>query len=107
MIRLLGGIAVILAISVNTGTSGTLINIEEAAEVTNLQLRLDGSERSLIYARICDECELLTLRADSKTLIKRGQTRLSLEQAAGLRDKGATVLFNPTNFKVTRIIFWN
>ena len=107
MIRLLAGLVAVLAISINTGISETLINVEEAAEITRLQLRLDGSQSSRIYARICDNCELLTLRANSNTLIERGRTQLSLKQAASLKDKGATVLFNPATLQVTRIIFWN
>ena len=100
-------LAAVLAISLNTGVTETLVNIEEAAEVTRLKIRLDGPSTSRIYARICDNCELLTLRADSNTQILRGRTRLSLDQAASIKDKGATVLFNPTTLQVTRIIFWN
>ena len=107
MNRFLAGLVAVLAIGINTGVTDTLINVEEAAEITSLQLRLDSPGTSRIFARICDNCELLTLRANSKTLIQRGQSRLSLDQAAKLKDKGATVLFNPTTLQVTRIIFWN
>ncbi len=107
MNKLLIGLVTVLAIATNTGVTGTLINIEEAAEVSRLELQLDSPTAGRIYARICDNCELLTLRADSNTRIERGRARLSLDQAAGLRGKGATVLFNPNTLKITRILFWN
>jgi len=96
-----------LAIGINTGVTETLINIEEAAEVSALVMHLDSPAAGRIFARVCDDCELLTLRANSKTRIKRGQKFLSLDQAAALKAKGATVLFNPSTLRITRIIFWN
>ena len=96
----------IMAIGTNVAVSDTLINLEEAAEVENLKIRLNGSVGN-IYARICDECEMLTLRANNDTRIQRGRSIIDLQQAAELKNKGATVLFNPSTLRVTRIIFWN
>lgn len=107
MKRFLSSLVAVLAVSFNTVIGGTLINLEEAAEVTQLQIRIDGSGGSRIYARICDNCELLALRADSSTRIERARQRISLQQAADLKNKGATVLFDPATLRVTRIIYWN
>ena len=107
MSRMMAGLITVLAISVNTGVSGTLINLEEAAEVSRLEMRLDGANAGRIYARMCDDCELLTLRANNETRITRGRELLSLDQAAALKNKGATVLFDPSTRQITRILFWN
>ena len=96
-----------LAISVTDLAAETLINIEEAAEMTSFKLQLDGKTSGRVYARVCDECELLTLRADNATRIERGRARISLEQASAIDEKGATVLFDPSSLRITRIIFWN
>ncbi|MBT8135969.1 MAG: hypothetical protein KJO54_03040 [Gammaproteobacteria bacterium] len=90
-----------------TAAAGTLINLEEAAEVMALSLQLNGKSSARVYARICDDCELLALQADASTRIERGRSLLSLEQAAQLKDRGATVLFDPATLRITRILYWN
>lgn len=107
MKHLLFGLVALLALATSAGMAETLVNLEEAAEVSQLNLRIDGSGGSRIYARICDYCELLALRADSNTRIERNRQRISLSQAAALKNKGATVLFDPATLQVTRIIYWN
>ena len=75
--------------------------------MTSFRMQLDGISAGRVYTRICDECELLVLRADNRTRVQRGRALLSLEQAAEVNDKGATVLFDPSSLRITRIIFWN
>ncbi len=84
----------------------TLVNLEEAAEVESLELRLDSSGSGTVYARACDYCDLLALRVNSRTEVRRGRALISLEEAGRVRDTGATVLFDPATLQVTRIIFW-
>ncbi|MBT8132046.1 MAG: hypothetical protein KJO35_07245 [Gammaproteobacteria bacterium] len=107
MYKIIGTLVLAAAISPVTGLSKTLINIEQAAEISNLTLRLNNQGIARISTRICDQCELITLQADASASIKRGQTHLSLQQAATLKNKGATVIYNPATLQVTRIIFWN
>lgn len=85
----------------------TLINLEEAAEVEDLRINIDGGSSAYIYARICDACELLKLRLDGNSRIRRGRQALGVADAAALRGKGATVLFNPQTLQITRILYWN
>ena len=85
---------------------GEMINLEEAAEVSELSLRVLSNNRATIYASICDECELLSLQVTEKTEIRRGAQRMTLQQAAGITKAGATVLFKPDTLEVTRILYW-
>ncbi|MDH3588994.1 MAG: hypothetical protein OEQ74_06290 [Gammaproteobacteria bacterium] len=107
MQRIFALVIVAFAVSVTDLAAETLINIEEAAEMTSFKLQLDGKTSGRVYARVCDDCALLTLRADNATSIERGRVRISLEQAAAFDEKGATVLFDPSSLRITRIIFWN
>lgn len=86
--------------------SPPLVNVEEAAEVTRLQLQWQGNENAVVYARVCDHCELLRLSVDADTIVERDGTRLSLDDARSQRG-GATVVFIPQTRRVTRIAFWN
>lgn len=97
----------ILAMLGAAAHADTLINLEEAAEVQDLRINRDGPASGHVYARICDQCELLRLRIDSDSRIQRARQPLALDDAALLRGKGATVLFDPVTQKVTRILYWN
>lgn len=87
--------------------AGTLINLEEAAEIEELRINADGASSAYIYARICDGCELLKLRLDNGSRILRARQSLTIADAVALRGKGATVLFDPQTMTVTRILYWN
>ena len=101
-------LAVTLLCAASSALGGTtLINLEEAAEIAELEILTQGTSAGVIYGRICDDCELLRLSVDAGTRITRQRAFLSLDQAAALRGQGATVLFDPATRKVTRIIFWN
>ena len=104
-------LAIALALSlilpaVVQGSRGELINIEEAAEVSDLSLKLTSNNRARIYASICDQCKLLSLEVTQDTIIMRGGQRLSLEDAQLIGKAGATVLFTPETLEVTRILYW-
>ena len=100
-------LAVALLCAASSAWAGTIINLEEAAEIEKLEILTQGTSAGVIYGRICDACELLRLSVDAGTTITRQRTFISLDQAAALRGQGATVLFDPATRKVTRIIFWN
>ncbi len=85
---------------------GEMINLEEAAEVSELSLRILSNNRATVYASICDECELLSLQVTEKTEIRRGGQRMTLQEAANIVRAGATVLFDPNTLEVTRILYW-
>ncbi|MBT8132011.1 MAG: hypothetical protein KJO35_07065 [Gammaproteobacteria bacterium] len=107
MKKLITVLGLLLVFGMTNSTAKTLINLEEAAEVSKLQLRLNNSGAALIYARICDTCPMLTLRASESTQITRGNRAIRLADAVALKNKGATVLFDPSTLQVTRILFWN
>ena len=92
--------------SLSQAGRGEMINLEEAAEVSDLSLRVLSGNRAVVYASICDQCELLSLQVTEKTEIRRGSERMTLRQAAGITKAGATVLFNPDTLEVTRILYW-
>ncbi|MEL7449661.1 MAG: hypothetical protein AAFN78_10655 [Pseudomonadota bacterium] len=85
---------------------GELINLEEAAEVSDLSLSILSNNTATVYARICDQCELLSLQVSERTEIRRGAQRMTLQEAAGIIKAGATVLFDPKTLEVTRILYW-
>ncbi len=97
----------LLFLAASAWAGPTLINVEEAAEIERLEILSQGSGAGVIYGRICDACELLRLSVGADTRIVRQRNTLTLAEAAALRGKGATVLFDPVTRKVTRIIFWN
>lgn len=80
--------------------------VEEGAEVARLDLRLNGAGEGQIYARVCDQCEMLTLTVNAKTLAFVRKRPVSLAEAERRRGEGATVLFDPKSRIVTRIVFW-
>lgn len=106
MIRLTTLLCLVLAMS-GLAHSATLINLEEAAEVSDLRINTDGVASGFVYARICDACELLKLRLGNDSRILRKRQPLHLDDAQALRGKGATVMFDPQTLKITRIIYWN
>ena len=106
MFRSLLAVTLLCAAATASGDT-TVINLEEAAEIEELEILTQGTSAGVIYGRICDDCELLRLNVGAGTRITRQRTVLTLEQAAAVRDKGATVLFDPATRNVTRIIFWN
>lgn len=79
-------------------------HMEDGAEVA--KLRLDGSGRQLLYARLCDNCELLSLSVDTRTIYFDGKRPINATTAAKFVDRGATVFFNPKTRLVTRIVYW-
>lgn len=96
-----------LAVLATGAQAATLINLEEAAEVQELRINKLSAASGYVYARICDQCELLRLQIDASSRIQRNRQPLDLEQAFALRGKGATVLFDPATRTVTRILYWN
>ena len=83
-----------------------IVLVEEAAEVMRLELQPGAGEGTRIYARICDQCEMLNLRISENTTVFRRKTPITLRDATQLRGIGATVLFDPDTKDITRIIFW-
>lgn len=84
----------------------SIVLVEEAAEVSRLELQPGSGDGTRIYARICDHCEMLSLRIGQGTSVFRRKTPITLTQATQLRGVGATVLFDPQTRDITRIIFW-
>ena len=100
-------IVCVLLLSGASAAAQTVINLEEAAEVEKLEILLNGTSQGVVYAGVCDYCKRLRLTLDANTDIRRQRRALTLEQAAAVRDAGATVLFDPSTNRVTRIKFWN
>lgn len=105
MLRMCAAVAVML-VSGTVVSDPLLLNVEEAAEVSQLQIQQQSADSGVIYARICDYCERLRLTVDAQTQITRRGARLTLEQARAV-NAGATVMFEPRSGRVTRISFWN
>lgn len=77
--------------------------LEGAAEVSSLELKT--SAQQTVYARACDECQMLTLSVGPQTMFYDGKRRVTLADVAQ-QQRGATVFFDPQTYKVMRIRFW-
>ncbi len=99
----------LLGFGLATGASAAdfaMVQIEEAAEVSRLELQPGAGDGTYIYARVCDQCEMLSLRIGDDTEVFRRRSPITMASATRLRGIGATVLFDPKTNDVTRIIFW-
>lgn len=88
----------------DTARPGYMKILEHAAETSYLDLALTSSTSGTIRARRCDDCEEMTLRVDANTVVLQNGQRLSLLDAERIRDRGATVMFDPDTLMVTRIL---
>ena len=98
-------IAAMLLATLAAGADRTIYrHLESGAEMN--KLTLSASNEQLIYARVCDVCDLQALSIDGSTRVYDGRQRIDLATAAGFTDRGATVFFDPETRRVTRIVFW-
>ena len=107
MMKLLAFALIVVAAPIGAhGANPPIVLVEEAAEVSRLELQPGAGDGTRIYARICDQCQLLNLRISENTRVFRRKTPITLRDATQLRGIGATVLFDPQSKDITRIIFW-
>ena len=85
----------------------TLRAIEDAAETIPLDLALTAPDAGRINARLCDRCELLTLRVDGDTAVFLRGARTTLQAASERSARGATVIFDRESRLVKRIVLWD
>jgi hypothetical protein len=97
----------LLASATTAGAARTMQAIEEAAEVSTLDIRLSSDFDGSISARICDYCELLTLRVDAETQVFLRGARTALRTAEERKTQGATVIFDRETRVVKRILLWD
>ena len=83
------------------------VNLEEAAESANLDIRLFSAESGRIVAKACDYCESMFLTVNAATRVYLARQLVPLRRAEELADGGATVLYDPHTLIVTRIMLWN
>ena len=84
----------------------TLRAVEEAAESPVLDISLTSSTAGRVLARLCDGCEILTLRVTSETAVLYQGARADLQVAKDRAAQGATVFFDPKSLVVRRIVLW-
>ena len=85
----------------------TLRSVEDAAESSALDISLSSDTEGEILARLCDRCELLTLRVNADTAVFLHGARVGLRVAAERRAQGATVIFDRERRVVKRIVLWD
>jgi hypothetical protein len=97
--------AVSLALSFATHAAPhTLRVVEDAAETIPLDLALTAPEAGRINARLCDSCELLTLRVVADTAVFLHGARTTLQAASERSARGATVIFDRESRVVRRAV---
>lgn len=84
--------------------AGVFKNLEHGAEIEILDL--SRADSGLIYARLCDYCEVLALSLGPQTQFFLGTKPLSSSDVARLRNRGATVFFDAETKKITRVVYW-
>ena len=107
--RLLSGLsaAAFLACGAALAAPHTLRTIEEAAESPALDLSMSSSTEGRVLARLCDDCEILTLRVNADTAVLYHGGQASLQVAKDRAAQGATVFFDPKTLVVKRIVLWD
>ena len=107
--RFLAGVCAAALLAGGPALAGphTLRTIEEAAESPSLDLSLTSSTEGRVLARLCDYCEVLTLRVNAETAVLSHGARADLQVAKDRAARGATVFFDPKTLVVKRIVLWN
>jgi hypothetical protein len=99
--------AALLACGAALAAPHTLRTIEEAAESPALDLSMTSSTEGRVLARLCDYCEILTLRVNADTAVLYHGGRADLQVAKDRAAQGATVFFDPGTLVVKRIVLWD
>jgi hypothetical protein len=100
-------LAILLAPAAGSAGPRVLRAIEQAAESRALDISLSSDTDGRVLARLCDQCELLTLRVDAETAVYLDGARASLRTAVERRAQGATVVYDPEQRVVKRILLWD
>lgn len=89
-----------------SGAPRTLKMAEEAAESPALDIDLASSTAGRVNAKLCDQCETLTLAIDAGTVVFLHGARVPLQMAEDRKAQGATVFFDRQTMIVKRIVLW-
>jgi hypothetical protein len=105
--------ASVVTLSLSTPAGAVLETVEEAYELTLLQVRMPASSADSVVIRTCATCEPVRLRVNAQTTYRLayGEAPVSLAEMnsfigaiADRQDTAVAVFYEPESLVVTRIV---